>query len=97
MRSGQELSRVPILQRLKTFGIERWDTLNDSQQRLLKKFWSIITYKWRWQIALNVPYLLLFILDRSVPAVHQFDMNILAMVATKLHLPFWIKTFIGVQ
>jgi len=76
---------------------ERWNRLSDQQQSIFKKVWSILTYKWRWQIAMNVPYLAIFILDRSVPAVHQLDMAILSSITSRLPLPETILSSIGLS
>ena len=31
-----------------------WSNLSEKQQSILKKLWSILTYKWQWQIILNL-------------------------------------------
>ena len=68
-----------------------WSNLSDSQQTILKKIWSILTYKWQWQIILNAPFLVIWILDQTIPAVHSFDMELIS----SLPLPMTIKTFLG--
>ena len=68
-----------------------WSNLNDSQKTILKKIWSILTYKWQWQIILNAPFLVIWILDQTIPAVHSFDMQLIS----SLPIPMTIKTLIG--
>ena len=68
-----------------------WSNLSDSQQVILKKIWTILTYKWQWQIILNAPFLVLWILDQTIPAVHSFDMKLIY----SLPIPMTIKTFLG--
>tara|TARA_Y100001968_G_scaffold305584_1_gene321577 strand:- start:141 stop:422 length:282 start_codon:yes stop_codon:yes gene_type:complete len=68
-----------------------WGNLSDSQKTNLKKIWSILTYKWQWQIILNTPFLLIWILDQTIPAVHSFDMQLIS----SLPIPIAIKTLFG--
>ena len=68
-----------------------WSNLSDSQQVILKKIWTILTYKWQWQIILNAPFLVIWMLDETIPAVHAFDMKLI----TSLPIPIKIKTFLG--
>ena len=68
-----------------------WSNLSDSQQTILKKIWSILTYKWQWQIILNAPFLVVWILDQTIPAVHNFDMKLIS----SLPIPMVIKTLLG--
>ena len=63
--------------------------LSQTQQSILKKIWQILTYKWQWQIALNTPFLVIWILDKNIPSVHQFDMQILH----SLPIPEWAYSF----
>ena len=67
-----------------------WSNLSDSQQTILKKIWSILTYKWQWQIILNAPFLVVWILDQTIPAVHNFDMKLIS----SLPIPMTIKTLL---
>ena len=55
-----------------------WSNLGERQKLILKKIWSILTYKWQWQIILNTPFLLIWILDQTIPAVHSFDLQIIS-------------------
>ena len=68
-----------------------WSNLSDSQQVILKKIWLILTYKWQWQLILNTPFLLIWILDQTIPAVHSFDMELIS----SLPIPMEIKTLLG--
>ncbi len=83
--------------RLKQFFISQWDALNKNQKASLKKVWGILTYKWRWQIALNIPYMAIFALDRTIPEVHKFDMALLASVVSRLPLPAFIASSLGIS
>ena len=68
-----------------------WANLSDSQKAILKKIWAVLTYKWQWQIILNAPFLVIWILDQTIPAVHSFDMELIA----SLPIPMAIKTLLG--
>ena len=68
-----------------------WSKLSDKQQSILKKIWSILTYKWQWQIILNAPFLVIWLLDQTIPAVHAFDMQLIS----SLPIPMSIKTLFG--
>ena len=68
-----------------------WSNLSEGQQSILKKIWSILTYKWQWQIILNAPFLVIWVLDQTIPAVHSFDMQLIS----SLPIPMFIKTYLG--
>ena len=68
-----------------------WSNLSDSQRSISKKIWMILTYKWQWQIILNAPFLLIWILDQTIPAVHSFDLKLIS----SLPIPMAIKTLLG--
>ena len=68
-----------------------WAKLSDSQQAILKKIWMILTYKWQWQIILNAPFLVIWVLDQTIPAVHSFDVNLIS----SLPIPTTLKTLLG--
>ena len=68
-----------------------WFKLSDSQQAILKKIWMIVTYKWQWQIILNAPFLVILILDKTIPAVHSFDMKLISL----LPIPMAVKTLLS--
>ncbi len=69
-----------------------WSNLSDSQQAILKKIWTILTYKWQWQIILNAPFLMVWILDQTIPAVHTFNIKLIS----SLPIPMIIKTLLGI-
>ena len=95
MQSESSLSRVGSLDRLKAISHEQWDKLTDRQKLYAKKAWGIITYKWRWQIAMNIPYVLIFALDKTVPAVHKFDLKIISYITSKLPVPEFMTSLFG--
>ena len=68
-----------------------WSNLSDKQKSILQKIWSILTYKWQWQIVLNAPFLVFWILDQTIPAVHSFNMQIIS----SLPIPMIVKTYLG--
>ena len=70
---------------------EFWLNLSESQRSILKKIWAVLTYKWQWQIILNAPFLVIWVLDQTIPAVHSFDMNLIS----SLPIPMSIKTLLG--
>ena len=70
---------------------KNWENLDDSQKLILTKIWKVITYKWQLQILLNLPFLLWFALDKSIPQLHEFDIAMLSY----LHVPAWALSFMG--
>ena len=70
---------------------KNWEELDDSLKTKLIKIWRVLTYKWQLQILFNVPFLLWWVLDKSLPKVHEFDLTIL----NYLDLPEWALSFIG--
>jgi len=68
-----------------------WSNLSENQKSILKKIWSILTYKWQWQIILNAPFLVVWVLDQTIPAVHSFDKELIS----SLPIPMIIKTYLG--
>ena len=95
MQSQSGFSESPALQAIKQFTLSNWDRLTERQKNYAQKAWGVITYKWRWQIAMNIPYLAIFLLDRSIPAVHQFDMALLSTITAKLPIPTFVSSWIG--
>ena len=71
--------------------LEFWSNLSQKQQSILKKLWSILTYKWQWQIILNAPFLVIWILDQTIPALHSFDTKLIS----SLPIPMAIKSLLG--
>ena len=80
-----------FIHQVNTYLDDFWSKLSDSQKAILKKIWMILTYKWQWQIILNAPFLVIWILDQTIPAVHSFDMNLIS----SLPIPMTIKTLLG--
>ncbi len=95
MQSESTLPEIGLIERVRNFAFKRWETLTDQQKSFLKKGWNIITYKWRWQIALNIPYLAIFVLDRTVPSVHEFNMKLVSWGLSYLPIPEFISKMIG--
>ena len=93
MHSESGLSEISFSERLRAFTESRWEALSEPQKVLAKKFWGILTYKWRWQIAMNIPYLILFLLDRTIPSVHKFDMAILHSITSRIPLPEFLASY----
>ncbi len=58
---------------------------------ILQRIWSVITWRWRMQIALNAPFALLWVADKTNPAVHSFNMTAL----TAMHAE-WLAPMIGI-
>ena len=95
MKSQGDFSEIGFLERIKQFVEGRWEGLTDRQKKYAEKAWGVMTYKWRWQISMNVSYLAVFLLDRTVPSVHQFDMALLATIASKLPIPVFMSSWVG--
>ena len=91
MDSKSTADTKSLIYQLNTYLEDFWSNLSDSQQALLKKIWKILTYKWQWQIILNAPFLVIWILDQTIPAVHSFDMKLIG----SLPIPMVIKTILG--
>ena len=91
MESNSALDKKGFIYKVNTNLQEFWLNLSDSQRSILKKIWSILTYKWQWQIILNAPFLIIWILDQTIPAVHSFDMQLIS----SLPIPTTIKTLLG--
>ncbi len=95
MQSQGGVSEITLRGRIKQIAESKWESLSNQQKKYAKKTWGVLTYKWRWQIAMNIPYLGIYILDRTFPAVHEFDMNLLASITSKLPLPAFISSWMG--
>ncbi len=95
MQSQNSISNQSTKENLINFFIDKWDQMGDRQKKYAKKAWNIITYKWRWQIAMNIPYMAIFALDRTVPQVHQFNISLLSSITTKFPLPAFITSLLG--
>ena len=91
MDSQSAANKNGIINKLSSSLEDFWSNLSENQQSILKKIWSILTYKWQWQIILNAPFLVIWILDQTIPAVHSFDMQLIS----SLPIPTIIKTYMG--
>ena len=58
---------------------------------IFQKAWKVITWRWRLQLAINAPFGLLWVADKTNPAVHAFDMSVL----TALHAE-WLAPMMGI-
>ena len=91
MDSQAAANKNGILNRVNRNLQDFWGNLSENKQTILKKIWSILTYKWQWQIILNAPFLVIWVLDQTIPAVHSFDMQLIS----SLPIPMIIKTYLG--
>ena len=91
MQSEGSFSKKKLLLETKELIESSWDKLDSNQLEIAKKIWKVISFKWQWQIALNAPILMIWVLDLTIPAVHNFDMKILA----SLPIPQWFSVLIG--
>ena len=93
MESNTAADKNGLFYKANTYLQDIWANLSDKQKSILKKIWAILTYKWQWQIILNAPFLLIWVLDQTIPAVHSFDMQLIS----SLPLPVIIKTYLGLS
>jgi len=49
-----------------------------------------VTWRWRMQLAFNAPFLVLWVADKANPAVHEFDMSLLAAMHAE-----WLAPMMG--
>ena len=91
MDSQTAADKKGIINRVNTNLQDFWSNLSENQQSIFKKIWSILTYKWQWQIVLNAPFLVIWVLDQTIPAVHSFNMQLIS----SLPIPTIIKTYLG--
>ena len=71
--------------------ITNWENLDGSQKLVLIKIWKVLTYKWQLQILFNLPFLIWWLMDKSIVKVHEFDLKLLSY----LNLPDWLLSLIG--
>ena len=91
MDSQTTADKKSIINTVNTNLQDFWSNLSENQKSILKRIWSILTYKWQWQIILNAPFLVIWVLDQTFPAVHSFDMQLIS----SLPIPMIIKTYLG--
>ena len=58
---------------------------------ILQKVWKVITWRWRLQLAINAPFGLLWVADKTNPAVHAFDISVLAALHAE-----WLAPMMGI-
>ena len=68
-----------------------WSSSIVIKNPILQKAWKVITWRWRLQLAINAPFGLLWVADKTNPAVHAFDMSVL----TALHAE-WLAPMMGI-
>ena len=91
MDSKSAANKNDFINKVNSNLLDFWSNLSEKQKSILKKIWSILTYKWQWQIILNAPFLVIWILDQTIPAIHSFDMQLISL----LPIPATIKTLLG--
>ena len=91
MDSQAASDKKSIINKVNTNLQNFWSNLSENQKSILKKIWSVLTYKWQWQIILNAPFLVIWVLDKTIPAVHAFDMQLIS----SLPIPTTIKMLFG--
>ena len=73
------------------FIIKKWERLDKSQKIVFIKIWKVLTFKWQLQILFNLPFLIWWLMDKSIVKVHEFDLKLLSY----LNLPDWLLSLIG--
>ena len=71
--------RVDLIKIMREFNLE--------PKPLLLKIWKIITWRWRLQIAINAPFGILWLADKTNPAVHQFDIALFTAINAERMAP----------
>ena len=90
MQTQTSIKETKSSSQVQDFFISKWQNLDENNKSVLKKIWNVISYKWKWQIALNLPFLLIWIADKSIPSVHQFNLNLI----NSAPLPEWIANYL---
>jgi hypothetical protein len=91
MESNSAAEQQGLVEKISSNLQEFWSSLSNKQKTILKKIWLVVTYKWKWQIIFNAPFLVIWILDQTIPSVHYFDMQLLS----SLPIPMSIKVLLG--
>ena len=68
-----------------------WSSSIVVNNSILQKAWKVITWRWRLQLAINAPFGLLWVADKTNPAVHAFDMSVLAALHAE-----WLAPMMGI-
>ena len=58
---------------------------------ILLKAWKVMTWRWRLQLAINFPFGLLWVADKTNSAVHAFEMSVLAALHAE-----WLAPMMGI-
>ena len=58
---------------------------------ILLKAWKVITWRLGLQLAINAPFGVLWVADKTNPAVHAFDMSVLAALHAE-----WLYPMMGI-
>ena len=58
MQTQTSIKETKSSSQVQDFFISKWQNLDENNKSVLKKIWNVISYKWKWQIALNLPFLL---------------------------------------
>ncbi len=90
MQTQTSIKETKSSSQVQDFFISKWQNLDENNKSVLKKIWNVISYKWKWQIALNLPFLLIWVADKSIPSVHQFNLNLI----NSSPLPEWIVNYL---
>ena len=54
---------------------------------LFQKIWKIVTWRWKLQLVITNPFGVLWVADKTNPAVHAFDMSMLAAIHAEWMAP----------
>ena len=68
-----------------------WSSSEVIKNPILQKAWKVITWRWRLQLAINAPFGVLWVADKTNPAVHAFDMSVLAALHAE-----WLAPMMGI-
>ena len=68
-----------------------WVQLSRDQESDPSEGLEVITWRWRLQLAINAPFGLLWVADKTNPAVHAFDMSVLAALHAE-----WLAPMMGI-
>ncbi len=91
MFTQNKVGLLEFFEPIKQSAIKNWNDLDEGKKVFSKKLWSLVTYKWRWQVALNLPFLIFWVLDKNIPSLHEFDLKIISM----LPIPEWVGSYLN--
>ena len=78
---GRSLDRVGKL----------WASSDVIKNSIVRKAWKVLTWRWRLQLAINAPFGVLWVFDKTNPAVHAFDMSVLKTLHAE-----WLAPIMGI-